>query len=414
MKIRIYIVNEPNDEISLDNNTLVFGFSSIETYKKAKQGISLTQEFYDDLQGSITLKDLIGDYNPQKLKKEFSKVKPIIKLSDYQKDIFNIDFPAIINLSYIPFAEKLSILTDPRNNGQNLFFQDEFTTGEYVSLEEMINMYQAILQDCDFISQKNYSEVEAIYYIYLKYKERIYSKEGKKERKAKSRSLNQIIKGDKIVCVGYANYLNAIASILGLKVAPLAWTDKESAFFGGHQENIAIINDPKYNLKGVFAIDITWDSKKDENDQNYSNKITHFLMPLAIDEREKECKGLILPNSPIYYNILDFYQRLNKLLELNAPENIIEIEKETLRKRINSINSALGIPNIPEKFDMNLEVEKIRQLGKQLIPLKTLENIIASVDPQSTDRLQETIMTSYHFLCAPPEHKLLYSIFGAR
>lgn len=69
------------------------------------------------------------------------------------------------------------------------------------------------------------------------------------------------MKRDNIVCVGYSNYLNAIASILNIPVFPLSWTDASNPN-SGHQENIAIINDPKYDIKGIFTIDITWDSKE--------------------------------------------------------------------------------------------------------------------------------------------------------
>lgn len=57
---------------------------------------------------------------------------------------------------------------------------DEYTTGEYITLKEMINMYQAIILDVEFIIENNYSETEAIYYIYQKYKERIYKKKVRK------------------------------------------------------------------------------------------------------------------------------------------------------------------------------------------------------------------------------------------
>ena len=50
------------------------------------------------------------------------------------------------------------------------------------------------------------------------------------------------MKRDNIVCVGYSNYLNAIASILNIPGFPLSWTDASNPI-SGLQENIAIIND---------------------------------------------------------------------------------------------------------------------------------------------------------------------------
>lgn len=412
MQIRIYIDKDKSDEIAFEGNVLTFSFNSPKSYQEARKHLSLTKVYTTELGETITLQEFIGNYSYAKLQKEFQRVKPIVSYLEYEEEIFNWAFPVIINLNFLSFSEKLNILTNPRNNGHNLFFQDEYTLDEYISLEEMIEMYQTILEDCNTIKNNNYSEAEAIYYIYQKYKNRIYQEEGKHERHTKSRSLNQIIKGNKIVCVGYSNYLNAIASILNLNVAALNWApvDEKDA---GHQENIAIINDPKYNIKGIYAIDITLDSKKDENDTEFQNNIHHFLIPLPINEAEKKSYNLINPTSTIYYKIMERLERLKRLKSLNAPEAIIDSEKRLILESINIIYNALDLPLASPDSDIEKEIEKTRDLGRKLIPLKTLENIIIAVSPHKAENIQDIIMTSYHFRFASNETKLLYSIFGS-
>lgn len=51
MKIRIFINSSfESDSIGMDNNTLIFYFKSIESYKNFRNTFSLNKEFEDDLE----------------------------------------------------------------------------------------------------------------------------------------------------------------------------------------------------------------------------------------------------------------------------------------------------------------------------------------------------------------------------
>lgn len=338
----------------------------------------------------------------------FKRVKPhIIKITN--DILYSINFPAIISLDSMPFTQKLDILTDPKiTNKPNLFFEDEFTTGEYIRADEMLRMYQIILEDCRTIKENNYSITEAIYYIYNKYKERIYQEESKNEKSATSRSLNQITKGSKIVCVGYSNYLNAVASILGIPIYPLHWSDESC--FKGHQENIAIINDPVYDIKGVYAIGITWDSKHDETDTTYQNNIRHFLVPIPYDQEEKNHKNLYFPSDECYYHILDRYESLNRLKNYNAPKQVMDHARRNVINAINKLYNLLSIPLVGEDCNIDDEIIKIRMLGFRSISPKTLEEIITRVTPKTKAELNKAIKTSPHYIIRTRELLLLRKI----
>lgn len=412
MKINIYINSSlDDDEISIEDNTLIFYFKSIKSYKEFRANPLSSKKFMSEYAEITTIKDYINSLNAQRFKKLFKRVKPTLKYHD--ENISSIDIPIIIDLSNISFDKKIEIITNPKVKGKNLFFADEFTTGEYISLNDYINMYQTILLDCEYIKSQNFSEAETLYYIYQKYKERIYKKEQKKEKCSLSRSLNQIIKRDTIVCVGYANYLNAIASILGLNVTSLSWSDEEN-IDSGHQENIAIINDSKHNINGIFAIDITWDSKRNDNDFYYLQNIRHFLMPLAYDKAEKSTKKLVLPSDGYYYIIFERYTRLFSLKGYNAPDYILDDTKKSIIKSINKLYKLLGIE--PISFDCNLEseIEKVRKLSYEKIPIDTLKNIINNVTPKSEEELEKMAKTSYHYQMHIREIKLLRTLLGIK
>ena len=327
---------------------------------------------------------------------------------------YNIDIPIIIDLSGLSFTEKIDILTTPSiSNKYNLFFTDEYTTGEYITQVEMIDMYQNILEDYETIQNNNYSITEALFYIYNKYKNRIYKEEKSNEKSALSRSLNQIMKSDNIVCVGYANYLNAIASILNIPVFPLEWLDRFNPN-SGHRENIAVINDPKYDIKGVFTIDITWDSKKDENDTEYQNNIRHFLVPPLQNSFEKNQKGLVLPTDNIYYSIIYRYHRYLKIKEAGVNNAILWENKRIVIDAINKLYSLLNLPEIKGDCDLDIEIKKIKKIGKKTIPEETLKNIINNVTPRSEEELDNMLNSSYHHDPITPQERLLRAIFGAK
>ena len=415
MKIIVFINRTfDNDSIEVTDNYLIFYFKSVDSYKSFRTALSLDKEFEDEPDTFYKLKDILMGLNYEKFKKLFKRVKPIAKYYNLDQDLSNIDIPIIIDLSGLSFTEKIDILTTPSiSNKYNLFFTDEYTTGEYITQVEMIDMYQNILEDYETIQNNNYSITEALFYIYNKYKNRIYKEEKSNEKSALSRSLNQIMKSDNIVCVGYANYLNAIASILNIPVFPLEWLDRFNPN-SGHRENIAVINDPKYDIKGVFTIDITWDSKKDENDTEYQNNIRHFLVPPLQNSFEKNQKGLVLPTDNIYYSIIYRYRRYLKIKEAGVNNAILWENKRIVIDAINKLYSLLNLPEIKGDCDLDIEIKKIKKIGKKTIPEETLKNIINNVTTRSEEELDNMLNSSYHHDPITPQERLLRAIFGAK
>lgn len=415
MKIIVFINRTfDNDSIEVTDNYLIFYFKSVDSYKSFRTTISLDKEFEDEPDTFYKLKEILMGLNYEKFKKLFKRVKPMAKYYNLEQDLSNIDIPIIIDLGGLSFTEKIDILTTPSiSNKYNLFFTDEYTTGEYITQREMIDMYQNILEDYETIQNNNYSITEALFYIYNKYKNRIYKEEKSNEKSALSRSLNQIMKSDNIVCVGYANYLNAIASILNIPVFPLEWLDRFNPN-SGHRENIAVINDPKYDIKGVFTIDITWDSKKDENDTEYQNNIRHFLVPPLQNSFEKNHKGLVLPTDNIYYSIIYRYRRYLKIKEAGVNNAILWENKRIVIDAINKLYSLLNLPEIKGDCDLDIEIKKIKKIGKKTIPEETLKNIINNVTPRSEEDLDNMLNSSYHHEPITPQERLLRAIFGAK
>ena len=98
-----------------------------------------------------------------------------------------------------------------------------------------------------------------------------------------SRALDKIVKTGKIVCVGYARFLKQVLSELGIKIEVIGVNSpNDDGTYDNtevnHERNLIRVDDDKYNIHGVFALDPTWDRNskfyevKNEDD-NYTHPV---------------------------------------------------------------------------------------------------------------------------------------------
>ena len=89
-----------------------------------------------------------------------------------------------------------------------------------------------------------------------------------------SRDLSKVLLGDDIVCCGFVNIFNYLLNKYGISC------DKYYIYFksdskSGHVRSVVYLNDPKYNVDGIYYCDPTWDCKED-NSNNYLYGYLHF------------------------------------------------------------------------------------------------------------------------------------------
>ena len=126
---------------------------------------------------------------------------------------------------------------------------------------------------------------------------------------------------------------------------------------------MCFVNDSKYNIIGIYAIDVTWDSLRNE-------RITHFLTPLAYEELEKKNKG---------FELIDIINSIYRLLKID---------------RI-----------IDETYNIAEEITNIINYTKVYIDPFTLREIINSEQVLDDDTCLELIQTSYHYKTILKEDK---------
>ena len=129
------------------------------------------------------------------------------------------------------------------------------------SIEEFLAMRETLDFFNDLVQANNLSQAEILMYAYdimktFRYKEN-------EENKDESRYLHNIVMTDYIVCVGYAKFMEQILKENGVRVIETGVTcDLGNGEYGGHARNLVYLDDDKYDIHGIYAIDATWDSAK--------------------------------------------------------------------------------------------------------------------------------------------------------
>ena len=129
------------------------------------------------------------------------------------------------------------------------------------TVEEFLAMRQTLDFFNDLVQANSLSPTEILMYAYdimktFRYKEN-------KEDKDKSRYLHNIVMTDYIVCVGYAKFMEQILKENNIKAIAVGVTcDLGNGEYGGHERNLVYLDDDKYDIHGIYAIDATWDSAK--------------------------------------------------------------------------------------------------------------------------------------------------------
>lgn len=155
----------------------------------------------------------------------------------------------------------------------------------YQKYNEAINIFELYSISCqiDFIAKKikkyNLSSFEQLILVYDIVKNNVYIKENDNDSPFTSRTLNNILNNDYIVCVGYVTMANAILKSLGNNVTSIL-CDNDT-----HCRGLIYINDKKYNIDGVYVFDPTFDNKKDNDSEYFIDNYNYFSLPYYIAEK---------------------------------------------------------------------------------------------------------------------------------
>ena len=224
----------------------------------------------------------IIDNNPIMLKKK------IVLLNS-----FNIcDYEKIKELAYnnLDIINQLYIYLEGNEN--------------YVSIIDALKTIEKIHNQIGFVKSLNLSQMETIMFLYDYVRNRVYKYEDEKDDYKESRDLSSVLFGDKIVCVGYTNLFNSMLNFLGINAESVYYDGKDNKISksSGHVRSIIKVNDPKYDITGIYLFDPTWDSKESSNSDNYLYSYKFFAKNVSFMEPYDRCCNLEQNKYLKYYN----------------------------------------------------------------------------------------------------------------
>ena len=205
-----------------------------------------------------------------------------------------------------------------------------------------------------------------------------------------SRHPDTVIETGNIVCVGYAYLLcNILNGTDGIKIGQIDVTCHETDYRTKefHARNIIQIDDDKYNIHGIFALDVTWDSiMKDgkeflSEEYNALDLYNYFLVPKAdydkvfpndtapdlFDEIDDLIKKDILTKeyNNTFYNVIS-----NEPIDEKMTNEVIKKYINTKRPSLETFNQMLYNVRIAEGYpeeEIKKEIDKVNYMNQLLI-----------------------------------------------
>lgn len=269
--------------------------------------LNINEENYRKLDNKVIYVCENKKLNYEEFNKNIEALKSIIKNDFHINDEINIKNNIIYNKDNTPaykfikqnkhleiiftvtdFKEIIDAFKDEDYSNLKISFKN---SDDIISYKEFYNMYKKLNEIVEFINHYNLSPLEKVLFVYDIVKANEYKMENKDENYGISRNLNKIINNDKIVCVGYANLIDFLLKNLGIKsnIIILGYNDKDVQ----HERNYIYLKDNKYNIDGMFFLDATWDSKKNDN---YIDNYVCFLKPLNFFKRIRPTEYVVYPS----------------------------------------------------------------------------------------------------------------------
>lgn len=333
---------------------------------------------------SCEIKRFIEDFQKNKIK--FNKLIQQIKESGNKLVLTGANYSTGINEEETKiFAEAVNTL---REAGADCYFMEGFTPEQAIDATSKLSKWADEIKEAK-VNGKELSPYEKYLYAYEIASHYLYKNNNKGDAAA-SRNVVRVLNGDKIVCVGFSSLLKELCDRLGIKcrlVRTMAKSVKKGESQNGHMLCMIIIEDPKYDLDGVFYSDPTMGSPKEEHRRSFGGALIPYNKGKEVYLRynqkffseQNEFLSLLREAGKITSKeeniILD---TLNKEEQKNEQKNFIKMFREIYNNKLLFVS--LYSELLKTKEDMNksatkdyLEPEKhIDNFTKEF--LKSLQN----------------------------------------
>lgn len=456
--LNLYFGNVEDKELKyevnlLDNNTLEID-ATIKPNEKIENVckynsyikdniISILQYAKDKHDDSLEYKklDKFVNENYPKNKSFINQIESINFITNDIKKVYNYllnnksikDKDIIIKFNNIFDKNKIDEAKKLLGNFKNVQLYDVSNLKEHNidSYKKSIDIIDDIV---NFIKKLDLCPMEKVMFTYDLIRKKVYTLENEDEDYTASRDTIDVLLGDKIVCLGYANVFNTILEKLGFspKLFYLKCINKPNE---GHARSIMYLKDDKYDIEGIYLFDPTGDSKMENekvNDKNYYlNRYTFFAKTL--EEMKQLDKHFDLKNISMQSYDLNMMKKIIDAINMDKIEdldiNVIKTFNEIARIKgddanIPTIYSLCYLNNttLPEelkdyyKIDKEKIIKKVKEydlLMNNMIDAETYLDILYNVRkkqfyldedvPFSDSSFKDTIINSNWRFVSPIE-----------
>ena len=282
--------------------------------------------------------------------------------------------------------------TNLHKHGSELCFKEMTVVW---TMDEVENANAKIQTTIDEINSANLSPLEQLVKAFKTVSNKVYTEASEDESFLLSRSLYGIMNTDRIVCVGYANWLLEIVS--GLENPNLVCQKISTVVNGkqtsnGHSSNMIYIKDEKYGIDGMFYTDACFSSI---THQNAEHDLVYFLLPID-DLKQHNSRQFIPRDENPFFCFLSNDEpniAIQPYLFSNAQKTfskIPQLKYEELREKF--ANNLLD-KSSTAIINMNKKTEELRQMVfedvgyDKKISAETAEKLIEVFDARVDGKL---------------------------
>lgn len=315
--------------------------------------------------------DYIDSYEKKIEIEKYQELKRNIYKIENSVDTISLDFDTLDYSKYInsdPFINSKKIMIDRsiditnynliKGLSENCYkYSDSIyvkmkNNEQPVTINKCLDTMEYIITSAETIKKYNMSPIEIAMYLYNIVRNRVYKEVEKGEDYLDSRDLSSVVNGDKIVCVGYASIYDELLKYFGFKCNTV-YLENTKNFKQGHARNRVYIKDEKYGIDGVYYFDTTYDSRNENDINEYLHSFLYFAKTRMEFDKLEHYRYIDL-NMPYYSpKVAD---DINKLFDLDYREVIYSpvfksinnmslfVTDETL------LNVQLFIPELAEVF----------------------------------------------------------------
>lgn len=375
--MKLVIVKGVYPDIDILDDEITLGVEDFSDYYKLLNDESLRETFYERYD-DLGLYDSFLDYRairelPFGIDLDyFEETRLIVNDNSMGEDLKlfceSNSFPVILDITGLSFEGIKTVLNYDFKCEPKFNFKYNIGLTSHDELKETIRLIDVFKDSFD----DNISPLEKMMFVYDYLKERAYNLGDDYE---KSVSLSKVLKGDDIVCLGYAHLFVAILEALGIEGHIKTYRNENGG--PGHATSLVSVNDDKYDFHGFLEFDLSSDARRNGGKEDFRKNYYYFgLAPLKYEERVKNMH-LVSDDTDEYSLGKGLFERVREVVRMGADgilDGILLRKLERVFRKFNFIEGLELICKIQEENSLADNIDELEMMFEDLFSYSLSHN----------------------------------------